>query len=202
MPVTQFPQRARSPTLSPSRVASPASNSTPKVNGTRINSPVPDARPVRQDKKRMSLSFFGIGAPNSEGTSSQNSVKQEKSPADDAASPSASSRSRSHDRSKSKNHPSRSLVPTSPVPEALPHFPAPSAPSSSHHSLSKVHSRASSRGQSVDGRPGTSKSMKSDKSESHSRSSSMKKRLSYFSLGKKGSKGNVRGRVDDTLEEE
>jgi len=45
---------------------------------------------------------------------------------------------------------------------------------------------------------------KSDKSESqHSkRSSSVKKRLSNFYLGKKSSKASVKGRMDDTLEEE
>lgn len=211
MPVTVVPQPVRSPTGSwlasataTSRVASPTPNSTPQLNGTSIASPVPDSRPARQDKKRMSLSFFGIGAPTGEDDSkhSDKDRKQEKDGPDDdvdAASTSASSRSRSKDRSKSRL--SRSLVsPASPIPEALPHFP--SQPTSSQHSLAKVRSRASSRGQSVDGRPQTSKSIKSEKSDGHSRSSSVKKRLSNFYLGKKSSKASVRGRMDDTLQEE
>ncbi|KAF1978012.1 hypothetical protein BU23DRAFT_525645 [Bimuria novae-zelandiae CBS 107.79] len=203
IPVTSVLTRQRSPTLSPSRVGSPAPTPTPKVNGTRVNSPVSD-RPARQDKKRMSLSFFGLGAPTAEATpqplTSKDSNNAPHAPSEpdnlDAAS-SASSRSRSHERSKSKNRLSRSLnAPASPVLEALPHFP-------SQHSLSKVRSRTSSRGQSVDGRPATGKSVKSDKSEGQrSRGSSVKKRLSNFYLGKKSSKASVRGRMDDTLEEE
>ncbi|KAL5391989.1 hypothetical protein PMIN02_006343 [Paraphaeosphaeria minitans] len=204
-------QHIRSPTGSwlvsataTSPMTSPSLGTTPKMNGTRVTSPVPDARPARQDKKRMSLSFFGIGAPTGEEETKQpeRERKQEKSTADDsvdAASISASSRSRSKDRSRHRL--SRSLVsPGSPVPEALPHFP--SQPVSSQNSLAKVRSRASSRGQSVDGRPQTSKSIKSERSEGQSRSSSVKKRLSNFYLGKKSSKASVRGRVDDTLEEE
>jgi dedicator of cytokinesis protein 3 len=165
---------------------------------------VPDVRPARQDKKRMSLSFFGIGAPTGDEDSkhSEKERKQEKTAAEDSAdtaSTSASSRSRSKDRS--RNRLSRSLVsPASPVPEALPHFP--SQLTSSQNSLAKVRSRASSRGQSVDGRPQTSKSVKSERFEVQSRSSSVKKRLSNFYIGKKSSKASVRGRVDDTLEEE
>ncbi|KAJ4297633.1 Deoxycytidine kinase 1 [Kalmusia sp. IMI 367209] len=207
MPATVV-QPVRSPTgswlaaaTSPSRVASPTSNPTTQVNGTKVTSPVPDARPARQDKKRMSLSFFGIGAPTSEGAS-QKSEKEHKPLADDildTASTSASSRSRSKDGSKSKNRLSLSFIspnsPNSPVPEALPTFP--SQPSS-QHKLAQVQSRD----QSIDGRPQTSKSIKSEKSEHQRRSSSVKKRLSNFYLGKKSSKASVRGHVDDTLEEE
>lgn len=203
-PAPAVQQRVRSPTLTPSRVASPISMPTSKVNGTSDVSPVSDARPARQDKKRMSLSFFGIGASTTDGASQHSSkdTKPSQPTTDtdnfDAASTSASSRSRSKDRSKHRL--SRTFhPPTSPVPEALPTFP--SHQSASQHSLSKVRSRASSRGPSVDGRPMTGKSDKSE-SQYSKRSSSVKKRLSNFYLGKKASKASVKGRVEDTLEEE
>lgn len=209
MPViAPMQQLVRSPTGSwllsataTSAVTSPSLGTTPKTNGTRVTSPVPDGRPARQDKKRMSLSFFGIGnsASEEDATQTEKESKQEKSIVDDSvdvASTSASSRSRSKDRSKHRI--SQALVsPASPVPEALPHFPSQSA--SSQNSLAKIQSHASSRQHSVDGRPPTSKS---ERSVGQSKSSSVKKRLSNFYLGKKSSKASVRGRVDDTLEEE
>lgn len=201
MPVPAV-QPARSPTLSPSRVLSPSPHSTPKTNGTRTHTPATDVRPVRQDKKRMSLSFFGIGAPTTEGAS-QPSIKDASPPEPDnidATSTTATSRSHSKDRSNQNRLSRGPPVPTSPVLEALPHFQAP-PPSSSPRNLSKVRSRASSRGQSVDGRPTTGKSEKSEGGKSRS-SNSMKKRLSNLYLGKKSSKGSVRGRVGATLTEE
>lgn len=206
MPVNII-QPERSPTGSwlatatQSRGASPTQNATSQMNGTRVASPVQDTRPARQDKKRMSLAFFGIGSDGTLQKSSEKEQKHEKPIAEDlleTASVSAESRDQSKDRTKATNRLSSSFMgPSSPVPEALPTFPG---HSSSQHSLGRIHSRD----RSMDSRPQTGKSGKSEKSEQHNnkRTSSVKKRFSAFSLGKKSSKANVRGRVDDTLEEE
>jgi len=195
-------QPARSPTgswlaaaTSLSRVQSPTPIIAPQVNGTRVNSPIPDARQGRQDKKRISLSFFSKGGE-AASVKSEKELKPEKNGIEDhldAESTTTSNRSRSKDRSKNRLS-LNFFTPTSPVPEALPHFP----PQASNHSLGKIQSRD----RSIDGRPQTSKSMKSDRSEHHTRTGSVKKRLSNFYLGKKSSKASVKGRVDDTLEEE
>ncbi|KAF1962944.1 hypothetical protein CC80DRAFT_434283 [Byssothecium circinans] len=204
-----LPPVTRSPTgswlvaaTSPSRVASPTPNPTPHVNGTRVNSPVSEPRPTRQDKKRLSLGIFGKANTTEGATAPKEDKEKEKERKShkqttdetlDAASTTASSRSRSKDPPKHRL--SLSFLPTSPPPEALPHFPTQTP---SQHSLPQ------SRGQSIDGRPQTSKSMKSEKSSSQtSMGSSMKKRLSFMSMGKKKSKNSFKGRgVDDTLEEE
>jgi dedicator of cytokinesis protein 3 len=151
------------------------------------NSPVVETRPVRQDKKRLSLSFFSKGdaAPDKE-------RKPDRQTADDnveTESMTASSRSRSKDTAKNRLS---FLGATSPPPEALPAFPP-----------SDGNSLAHSRGQSIDGRPLTSKSGKSEKSEGRKgTASSVKKRLSLMGIGKKSSKSSVRSRVDNTLVEE
>lgn len=197
MPVI-LPQPIRSPTgswlaaaTSPSRVASPVSNPIPQVNGTRVSSPVSEARPARQDKKRLSLAFFSKSGSTDEAPpeKERKAEKPTKEEHPDAASTTASSRSRSKDTTKNRLSLSF-LAPTSPTPEALPHFP-------SQQSLKQ----ANNRGQSIDSRPETSKSGKSEKSDHH-RKGSVKKRLSILNIGKKSSKSSVRGRVDDTLAEE
>lgn len=140
---------------------------------------------MRQDKKRLSLSFFSKGD-----ASPDKERKPERQTTDDHAeteSVTASSRSRSKDTAKNRLS---FLGATSPPPEALPAFP----PSGSQHSL---------RGQSIDGRPVTSKSGKSEKSEGKKgTASSVKKRLSLMGIGKKSSKSSVRSRVDNALVEE
>ncbi|KAF2866220.1 hypothetical protein BDV95DRAFT_215682 [Massariosphaeria phaeospora] len=214
---------------SPTRVASPASGSASQVNGTRVASPISEGRPMRQDKKRRSLAFFK-GASTSDapsdpkGEKEKEKVKEKEPPKqapvqDDAASTRTStSRSRSKDPSSTLNRLSLSfLASSSPPPEALPHFPIqhPQHPhqqqyaSSSQYSLARgggddvvqtSKSRSRSRSQSIDLRPDTSKSEKSE----YSRKGSVKKRLSFMKIGKKSSKSSVRGRggVDDTLAEE
>ncbi|PVI07271.1 hypothetical protein DM02DRAFT_357910 [Periconia macrospinosa] len=203
------PASTRSPTGSwlaaataPSRNGSPINHSPQLNGGPRVNSPISEPRPTHQDKKRMSLSFFN--KPSTDDTPKPEKEKERKSrkqtsedhPRDDA---STTTSSRSRSKETVKNRLSLSLLnsATSPVPEALPSFPH----SASQHSLAL----AQSRGQSIDGRPQTGKSTKSVKSEktSHqSMGSSMKKRLSFMSMGKKKSKTSFKGRVDDTLAEE
>ena len=196
MPIPYL-QPLRSPTgswlaaaTSPSRVASPVPIASPQGNGTIANTATSETRPVRQDKKRLSLSFFTKGD-----ISPEKERKPEKQTPEeylDAASTTASSRSRSKDTSKNRLS---LLASTSPPPEALPTFPH----SASQHSLALAHSRA----QSIDGRPVTGKSGKSEKAESKkSASSSVKKRLSLMGIGKKSSKSSVKSRVDNTLVEE
>lgn len=206
MPVA-VTRSVRSPTgswlaaaTSPSRVASPTPNSAPQVNGARASPPT-EVRPARQDKKRLSLAFFSKGTTGD--TTGEKEHKAEKKSTEDhldAASTTTSSRSRSKETTKNRLSLSF-LAPNSPPPEALPHFPSQAA---SQQSLGQ----GSSRSQGVDGRPETSKSGKSgksgksEKSELHRRGGSMKKRLSVLGIGKKTSKNNVKGRVDDTLAEE
>jgi hypothetical protein len=183
-------------TASPPPVTSPLSSGTPtQVNGTnRVRSPTLEARPARQDKKRLSLAFFKGGS----GSDTPRESKSEK-PAEEnqleKSSTTTSSRSRSKER-KTTNRLSLNFLasPQSPPPEALPHFPT---QSSSNASLSQGKSRE----QSTERRPNTSKSGKSDKSE-HTRKGSVRKRFSILNIGKKSSKSSIKGRVDDTLAEE
>lgn len=205
VPANQGPL-IRSPTgswlASTASVAQPAfsvSSPSSQVNGTKARSPTREGgRPARQDKKRRSLAFFRGGST----SEAPSDVKPEKPAADpqqsDAASTNASSRSRSKDNSKSQNRISLSFLgPTSPTPEALPHFPS---QHSSQQSLNMQHRRS----QSTERRPATGKSGKSGKSEKseHHRKGSVRKRLSILNIGKKSSKTNVKGRVGDTLTEE
>ncbi|CAI6265524.1 unnamed protein product [Periconia digitata] len=189
-----LPALPRSPTgswlaaaTSPSRNVTPPNN-TPQINGgARVNSPVPEPRPTRQDKKRLSLSFFN--------KADDEATKPDKDKERDT---STTASSRSHSKDTAKNRLSLSLLnATSPTPEALPTFPN----SMSQHSLAL----AQSRGQSIDGRPQTgksTKSAKSDKTIQQSMGNSMKKRLSFMSMGKKKSKTSFKGRLDGALAEE
>jgi dedicator of cytokinesis protein 3 len=196
MPVP-YSQPLRSPTgswlaaaTSPSRVASPVPIASPQINGTIGAPAATETRPVRQDKKRLSLSFFTKGdiAPDKE----RKAEKQTTEDYLDTASTTTSSRSRSKDTARNRLS---FLAPNSPPPEALPTFPH----SSSQHSLAL----AQSRGQSIDGRPVTGKSGKGEKAESKKGTgSSVKKRLSLMGIGKKSSKSSVKSRVDNTLVEE
>ena len=153
---------------------------------------------TRQEKKRLSLGIFGKTNPmesttvlKEEKEKERKSRKQTTEELLETASTTASSRSRSKEAP--KNRLSINLLPMSPPPEALPHFPK-EMPSQA--SLTQTNSR----GQSVDGRP----TSKSGKSTPHtSMGSSVKKRLSFMSMGKKKSKNGFKARgVDDTLEEE
>ncbi|KAF1938886.1 hypothetical protein EJ02DRAFT_353483 [Clathrospora elynae] len=181
-----------------SQITSPTPDDT-HVNGNGVASPIPDGRPSRQDKKRLSLAFltkeFLMGEPEKE-----KDAKADKRLADtDDASTTVSSRSRSKDNTHSRNRLSIGFLnhtPSSPQPEALPSFP------SHAQSYSNGEKSESSLQRTISQqRPETIKSMKSDKSGGVG---SMKKRLSFMTMGKKSSKSNVRGRsgVDDTLVEE
>lgn len=195
-----MPPAVRSPTgswlagaTSRSQVASPTPEDAP-VNGTRVTSPMPDGRASRQDKKRLSLAFLTKGVLMGDADKEKDS-KFEKPSTDDDASVAASTRS--HSKEISRNRLSLSFLnhtPSSPQPEALPSFPAKKA-SASGQSESSLQRTPSHK------RPETSKSVKSDKSLT-SRTGSVKKRLSFMNISKKSSKNSVRGRVDDTLEEE
>lgn len=190
-----------------------------QVNGTRVTSPTPtvESRPARQDKKRLSLAFFKSGSS----IEVQPERKPEKNGKDeydqlDAVSIATSSRSRSKDRkglrnrsrskgeAKSSNRLSLSfLAPSSPPVEALPQsFPIQShSASHSQHSLSQVTSKP----QSTEKRPETSKSVKSAKSEQQNPKSGgggMRKRLSILNIGKKSSKSSFKGKAAGTLQEE
>jgi len=185
------------PTTTSPRRGSPVPISPNQVNGTRVKSPGSD-RPARQDKKRLSLAFFKAStSENSEHKPSKAEPTAEKPAAEelDAESSRASSRSRSKDRSKNRLSLSF-LAPTSPPVEALPAFPG--KQSNQNGGGSSVQSRS----QSIDSRPETSKSGKSEKSEHH-RKGSVRKRLSILQIGKKSSKNSVKARsADDTLVEE
>jgi dedicator of cytokinesis protein 3 len=161
---------------------------SPQVNGTVGTPTITEARPARQDKKRLSLSFFSKGdAASEKDRKSEKHVAEDRS---DATSTTTTSRSRSKDTAKNRLS---WLGSTSPPPEALPTFPH----SASQHSLAL----AQSRGQSIDGRPATGKSEKSESKKS-STGSSVKKRLSLMGIGKKSSKSSVKSRMDNTLVEE
>ncbi|KAF1999177.1 hypothetical protein P154DRAFT_236464 [Amniculicola lignicola CBS 123094] len=178
-----------------------------QANGTpRVTSPTPDfSRPARQDKKRLSLSFFKGSAPASGSTSDAAlERKSEAKPANTSApvaddrfetestAASTTSRSRSKETSRSNRLSLSFLTPTSPIPEALPQHP-------NNHSTSQASlnnrsqkssqqsggasgsrsSAAASRSQSRD-RPETSKSGKSGKS---GKSEKDKEKSNGFSSG-------------------
>lgn len=184
-------------TTSPPPVTSPLSSGpSAQVNGTsRVRSPTLEARPARQDKKRLSLAFFKGGS----GPETPRESKSEKPAVEEnqleKSSTTASSRSRSKERKTTNRLSLNFLVsPQSPPPEALPHFPT---QSSSNVSLNQGKSRE----QSTERRPNTSKSGKSDKSD-HTRKGSVRKRFSILNIGKKSSKNDIKGRVNDTVAEE
>lgn len=185
-------------TASPLQTTAPSVRPTSLVNGTRVRSPTIENRPARQDKKRLSLAFFK-GGSTSETPAEAKAEKQATEDQQLDAKSTTTSTSRSHSKDKS-NRLSLSFLassPSSPPIEALPPFPTHSQPST------QPSSSLQSRSQSVERRPETSKSGKSEKS-GNDKKGSVRKRLSALNigLGKKSSKNSVRGRFDDTLTEE
>jgi dedicator of cytokinesis protein 3 len=208
----------RSPTNSwlPASVTSPLIGSPTfvapnQVNGTRMRSPTSTSdRPIRH-QKRLSLAFFKGSASEISDTKPTKAELKAELKAEyraekaatveeslDAQSTTTSSRSRSKDRSRAKRLSLNFLTPISPPVEALPAFPVQQV-----RDKSSSRSRSQSRGQSMDSRPDTSKSMTSESSEQKKKGTSVRKRLSLLHIGKKSSKGSVRGRdTNDTLTEE
>lgn len=194
------PPQMRSPTgswlaaaTSRSQVASPTPDDQ-QVNGNRVTSPTPDDRPARHDKKRMSLAFLTKGVITGESQTYKENGKEDitapPQPADDVESTTTSTHSRSRSKDTNRTRLSLSFLrPSSPL-EALPDF----ASSENVSGITRVTSQRS--------RPETSKSEKS--SDGTARKGSVKKRLSFMSISKKGSKNSVagRGRANEVLVEE
>ncbi|KAF2829927.1 hypothetical protein CC86DRAFT_317299 [Ophiobolus disseminans] len=180
-----------------SQIASPTPEDS-QQNGARVTSPVPNGRPARQDKKRLSLAFLTKGVLMGESEKDKES-KADKQSIDDYDTSSTSESTRSASKEISRNRLSLSFLhtnpttPNSPAPEALPAFTASNKASDSNLSQSSA-ARASSHSK----RPETSKSGKSESSMK----GSVKKRLSFMNITKKSSKSSVRGRPHDTLMEE
>lgn len=182
-------------------------NSIPEeqhVNGSRVTSPVPEGRPARQDKKRLSLAFLTKGVLTGEADKDKD-AKMEKRTIEDHDASSIATSTRSASKEISRNRLSLSflhaapITPNSPAPEALPAFSS-SNSQSNHFSQSNLSQSTIQREQS-NGRPETSKSVKSGKSEA-SRKGSVSKRFSFMNISKKSSKSSVRGKPQDALVEE
>jgi dedicator of cytokinesis protein 3 len=169
-----------------------------QMNGSRVNSPMPNGRPARQDKKRLSLAFLTKGVLMGEPDKEKES-KADKQSMDEYESSSASStRSVSKDAGRNRLslsflHANNPATPNSPAPEALPAFTA-----SNNASQSNISQTSLGRTASQSKRSETGKSGKSD----GSMRGSVKKRLSFMNISKKSSKSSVRGRAPDTLVEE
>ncbi|KAH5044531.1 hypothetical protein HBI75_023300 [Parastagonospora nodorum] len=187
-------------TASRSHLASPTPDDN-QPNGTRVTSPQPNGRPARQDKKRLSLAFLTKGVLMGESDKDKDKDKdKDVKPADndnnDASSISTSTRSPSKEVSRHRlslsflNHATTPVTPSSPAPEALPAF-----QNMSQTSLGRTPSTTK--------RPetGGSKSLKSESSGGNMKGS-MKKRLSFMTIGKKRSRSSVRPKQQDTLMEE
>jgi dedicator of cytokinesis protein 3 len=171
-----------------------------QLNGTRVTSPVPNGRPARQDKKRLSLAFLTKGVLLGENDKDKDKdSKADKQSLDDQDAASISTSTRSASKEVSRHRLSLSFLhttpatPNSPAPEALPAFQTPNNGSHSNLSQSSL-GRTPSRGK----RPETSKSIKSESSMK----GSVKKRLSFMNITKKSSKNSVRSRQQETLMEE
>ncbi|EAT85067.2 hypothetical protein SNOG_07601 [Parastagonospora nodorum SN15] len=156
---------------------------------------------ARQDKKRLSLAFLTKGVLMGESDKDKDKDKdKDVKPADDdnndASSISTSTRSPSKEVSRHRlslsflNHATTPVTPSSPAPEALPAF-----QNMSQTSLGRTPSTTK--------RPetGGSKSLKSESSGGNMKGS-MKKRLSFMTIGKKRSRSSVRPKQQDTLMEE
>jgi dedicator of cytokinesis protein 3 len=187
MPVVAGTPAAGSSTGSwPTGVRSGSRGATPTqedqhVNGTRPTSPLADDRPVRQDKKRLSLAFLTksvTGGDSDKPRASQDTSSRAPAPASedthDTQSIATTTRSRSKETSRSRLSLSF-LRPSSPL-EALPSF-----NSADHANGGPEKKRAAS------------KSGRSDISDT-SRKGSVKKRLSFMSIGKKSSEHSTKGR--------
>lgn len=181
-------------TASRSHLASPTPDEA-QTNGTRVTSPQPNGRPARQDKKRLSLAFLTKGVLMGEPDKDKD-VKPAEDDNNDASSISTSTRSPSKEVSRHRlslsflNHATTPVTPGSPAPEALPAF-----QNMSQTSLGRTPSTSK--------RPetGGSKSLKSESSGGNLKGS-MKKRLSFMTIGKKRSRSSVRPKQQDTLVEE
>jgi dedicator of cytokinesis protein 3 len=177
-----------------SHLASPTPDDH-QANGTRVTSPQPNGIPVPQDKKRLSLAFLTKSVLMGE-SDKEKDAKPSEDDNHDASSISTSTRSPSKEVSRHRlslsfmNHSSTPAPPGSPAPEALPAY-----QNMSQTSLGRTPSTTK--------RPATggSKSLKSESSGGNLKGS-MKKRLSFMTLGKKGSKSSVKGKQQDTLVEE
>jgi dedicator of cytokinesis protein 3 len=180
-----------------SQVASPTLDDH-QQNGTRVTSPIPNGRPARQDKKRLSLAFLTKGVLMGE-PDKDKEAKVDKQSLDDYDTSSTSESTRSASKEISRNRLSLSFrhttaaTPSSPAPEALPAFTTSNKASDPNLSQTNL-----GRAPSQSKRPETSKSGKSD----GSMKGSVKKRLSFMNISKKSSKSSVRGRPHDTLMEE
>jgi dedicator of cytokinesis protein 3 len=180
-----------------SHIASPTPDDH-QPNGARVTSPVPNGRPARQDRKRMSLAFLTKGVLMGD-TDKNRDDKADKRSIDDQDAASVSASTRSPSKEISRHRLSLSFLhtapatPNSPAPEALPAF-------STHNNASHSNMSQSSLGRTLSQskRPETSKSVKSE----NSKKSSVKKRLSFMNISKKSSKSSVRGKQQDTVMEE
>jgi dedicator of cytokinesis protein 3 len=165
-------------------------------NGTRVTPPVPNGKPARQDKKRLSLAFLTKGVLTGE---TDKESKADKQSADDYDASSISTSSGSANKEVTRHRLSLSFLhatpasPNSPAPEALPTFSA-----SGNVSQSNLSQSSLGRTPSQSKRPETSKSIKSESSKK----GGMKKRLSFMNISKKSSKSSVKGKQQDTLMEE
>jgi dedicator of cytokinesis protein 3 len=181
-----------------SHIASPTPGD-PQPDGAQATSPVPNGRPARQDKKRLSLAFLTKGVLMGD-ADKPNHDQTDKHSIDDQDAASVSDSARSPSKEISRHRLSLSFLhtapvtPNSPAPEALPAF-----SKSQNVSQSNLSQASLGRTPSQSTRPETSKSVKS---ESSKKGSSMKKRLSFMNISKKSSKNSVRGKQQDSLAEE
>jgi len=190
-------------------VPSPAAAPTIQTNGTRVASPPPNGRVARQDKKRLSLSFFKSNTA-AEPQELQKPAAHSAEVEIDAVSTAASSRSRSKDTGKHR----LSFLNSGGGPEAVPAPPLapppPAVPVQQQVAKQKQQVFVSEKGRvSLDveaSRPKTSKSETNEDQRSlggSSRKGSVRKRLSLLHIGKKGGKGSGKrsGGVDTLVEE-
>ncbi|KAH8722891.1 hypothetical protein GQ44DRAFT_828538 [Phaeosphaeriaceae sp. PMI808] len=182
-----------------SQVASPIPDDQ-QANGNRVVSPVPNGKPARQDKKRLSLAFLTKGVLMGDADKDKDKDgKADKLPVDDHDASSISTSTRSASKEINRHRLSLNFLhtapvtPISPAPEALPVFSF--SNNDSHSNLSKT---SLGRTPSQNKRPETSKSGKSETSKKDS----VKKRLSFMSISKKSSKSSVKPKPQDTLVEE
>ncbi|KAF1917152.1 C2 domain in Dock180 and Zizimin proteins-domain-containing protein [Ampelomyces quisqualis] len=179
---------------SPSYMASPTPDDD-QAMGTRVTCPVPNGRPAQQDKKRLSLAFLtkGVLLGETDKDNDKDSKADQQSLDDqDAASLSTSTRSASKEPGRhrlSLGFLQTALAsPNSPAPEALPAF----------QTWNNVSQSSLGRTPSQSKRPETSNSIRSESSMK----GSVKKRLSFMNMSKKGSKNSVRSKQQATLMEE
>lgn len=195
MPGSQGPLM-RSPTTSwlaassPSLVTNPIAPPINHINGTQT-SVVPEIKPGRHEKNRLSLTFLkrgSVGEP-------REGRKQTK-PAVEEDVENQSNRASSHSGSKDTGKHRLSFLHQTSTNESAP---APSQPQNQSLVQTQTQSRSS---QSIDRRPETSKSEQSSSHSFGNRVGSVRKRLSLLHIGRKASKNSVKGRLDETLAEE